>query len=142
MTKKLDGYGVRVTLTTSALTFLETGVTPAGAELAGDPIEIAHNAKEDYVQQEPQKLKRLISGPSTIEYDPANTAAIIAALGVKQVIRAEFLEGDKEEFYGFMQSFKPSELKKGEEPSATVEFIPCGVDAAGAEEGITYTAAS
>lgn len=137
MSVKKDGYGARITLQTSGITFNEKSVTPAGVD-GQDPVDVTTNAKTTYREKYPRALKELTNGSGTVAYDPAQTAAITAAVNVKQVIRVDFLEGDCCSFYGFLKSFQPGELGDGEQPTAEIELVPCGVNAAGTEEGINY----
>jgi len=137
MATKKDGYGVRITLETSSLSFLETSVTPPGVD-GGDGIDVTNNSKASYREMYPRTLKEITPISATVEYDPADIASIIAAINLAQDITVSFSAGDAVQVYGFLKSFTPSDQSEGEYPSADIEIIACGVDALNAEEGIVY----
>jgi len=137
MASKKDGFGIRISLLTSGITFQEKGVTPPGID-GQDPVVISHNAKTNFVEKLARSLKELTPASGTVVYDPAQTAEITTAINLHQVILVGFKEGDAVGFYGFLRNFEPEEGQDGEQPTASIELVPCGVNAAGAEEGLTY----
>jgi hypothetical protein len=137
MASKKDGFGVRIMLQTSGITFQEKGVTPPGVD-GQDPVSISHNAKVSYVEKLARALKELTPASGTVVYDPAQISTITSAINVHQVIWVSFKEGDAVAFYGFLRKFEPEEMQDGEQPTASIELVPCGVNAAGTEEGLLY----
>lgn len=137
MATKKDGYGVRITLETSSLTFLETSVTPAGID-GGDAIDVTNHSKATYREMYPRTLKEITPISATVEYDPADLASIASAVNLSQSITVSFPQGDAVVVYGFLKSFTPADMTEGEYPSADIEIIARGVDSADSEEGIVY----
>ena len=138
MASKNTGYGARITLETSSLTFLEKSVTPPGMD-GGDPIDTTNNSKTTYREQYPRTLVQVTGGSATVEYDPSTYASILGAVNVLQYITIEYLEGDQIQFYGWLRSFTPSDLAEGAQPTAEIVIESAGVDNEGAEEGIVYS---
>jgi hypothetical protein len=138
MAEKKTGYGARIALGTSSLTFLEKSVTPIGYD-GGDPIDVTNNSKTNFREQYPRKLVQLTAGTATVEYDPADLATIKGAINLLQEITITFLETDSISFYGWVRSFTPSDFAEGAQPTAEIAIEPAGVDSLGAEEGITYS---
>jgi hypothetical protein len=138
MAEKKTGYGVRITLETSSLTFLEKSVTLPGYD-GGDPIDTTNNSKSALREQYPRTLIQTTGATATVEYDPSTLEAIKGAINVQQVITIEFLEGDQVTIYGWLRSFTPSDFAEGAQPTAEIAIESAGVDAAGDEEGIVYS---
>lgn len=138
MPSKKTGYGARVTLETSSLTFLEKSVTPIGFD-GGDPIDVTNNSKSAIREQYPRKLVQLTGGSATVEYDGTQLTAIQAAINVAQYITIEYLEGDQIRFYGWVRTFTPSDFAEGAQPTAEIAIESAGVDDSGDEEGLIYS---
>jgi len=137
MASKKDGFGVRIILETSGITFKEKSVTPPGYE-GQDPVDVTNNSKTSFREKYARALVELSPASGSVEFDPSRLSAILAAINVHQFIRLDFPEGDALGFYGFLRNFVPDEMGDGEAPVASVELVPCGVNAAGAEEGVVY----
>jgi len=137
MASKKDGFGVRITLETSGVTFKEKSVTPPGIE-GQDPVDVTNNSKASFREKYARALKEITPASGSVEYDASQLAAINGAVNVHQFVRLDFEEGDALGFYGFLRNFVPDEMTDGEAPTAALELVPCGVNASGTEEGINY----
>jgi hypothetical protein len=129
-----DPQGTRITI--GAVTFLEKSVTPPGAD-GGDPLDITDMSTTGNKRKAPRTLTEITPGSATVVYNPANIAAILAAVNTSASVHIDYPDGSKETFTGWLRSFTPSELTvDGEQPTADIV-----VEAAGSDDP-TYAAGS
>ncbi len=87
----------------------------------------------------PRHLKTLEEFSVDAAYDPIAISQTIAQINIKQTITVIFPDGSKLAFYGFLKRFEPANLVEGEQPEATVTFVPTNADPlTGAEEAPVY----
>jgi hypothetical protein len=139
--KLKEGHATKITLAIDTnIEFWEKEVTPPGIE-GGEPVMQGDMFSLVWETRVPQALKDMTEVAVTANYDPAVMASAVAAINVPTTITITWPPGGTLAFYGFMRSFKPNPLKKGEQPNAAVVIVPTNWDHInGVEAGPVYTA--
>lgn len=96
----------------SAITFCETNITPfgfAGSGKINDTSSCSTAESNGKVIKEylPGDFIEISDGGATVQYDPAETASIIAALNVDGSIVFTYNDGGTDTIPGWIQSFTP-----------------------------------
>jgi hypothetical protein len=140
--KMRDGFSTKITLAVDTnIEFWEKEVTPPGIE-GGEPINQGDMYNVAWELKIPQALKDMTEMAVTANYDPLCITSAAAAVNVMTTVTVKFPAGDTLAFYGYLRSFKPNPIKKGEQPTAAIVIVPTNFDpTAGAEAGPVYTAA-
>lgn len=134
MSQRLDdGHQTLITFAANgSVKFEEKTVTPPGMDGGGE-VDTTTMLNSTWRTRAPKALKTLSNASATVAYDPAVYPQIIALLNVNNLITITFPDGDTLAFWGWLNSFKPGELKEGEQPTAEIEIIPSNQNASGAE---------
>ena len=82
----------------------------------------------------PKKLKEMTPASIVCKYKPDVYTEIVALINVNTLMTITFPDGTTLAFYGFMNSFEPTGLTEGEEPTATCELIPTLTHSTGGAE--------
>jgi len=116
--------------------FYEKTVTPPGIE-GGEEIDTTTMLNETWRTRAPRSLS---TSSCTVAYDPVIYDSILALVNVVNLITVTFPDGATLEFWGWLKSFKPNELREGEQPTAEIEIVPGNQNDSGAETAPVYTA--
>lgn len=123
-----DGHATLVTFAADPdVSFWEKQVKPPGVD-GGDPVNTSTMHNVTYSTTAPRTLKTLTAGATTVAYDPAVLTQIVALINVRTTITLTFPDGSTWAFYGFLKSFEPNELQEGNQPEATVNYVPTNYD--------------
>lgn len=135
-----DGFSTTYTFASGALEFEEISVNPPGIDQGGEiDTTTMHNVA--WRTRAAKKLKTLSEGGGTAAYDPAVYTSILAQIGVNQEITITWPDNSTLKFWGFLNTFDPSEVSEGERPEADFSIIPTNRNAAGVETAPVYAAA-
>lgn len=127
-TKLDDGHSTRITFSTDPTIALWIKMaTPPGVDV-GDPIDNTDFHNTEFVTKRLQHLLEYTDGKFTCHYDPKAYTNIRSQCGREQSVTWRFSDGSTVAHWGGMKSFKPNELKKGEDPTAEVEIVVTNYD--------------
>lgn len=135
MSKETTGFGIRVTITPTAgtpITFLETEVTPQGYE-GDEKIEQTTNANTAFRSFEPGDLAEKTAIQFTGTYDTEELADIKAAINERGTVQVEFKTGATVTDNGWLRSFVPTGMSRGNMPLANCVVELEGEDATGTD---------
>ncbi len=137
-----DGFSTIITLQNlPTVKLFERDVTPPGYT-AGGPIETTTMRNLAYRTSAPRKLKSLSQIKATVAYATEALQEVWAQIGVNQLITITFPDESTISFWGWVESFTPSDHKEGEQPTAALIVHPGMRDADGVEVAPDYEAAS
>lgn len=130
-----DGYRTLITFSADPdVQLWEKSVKPPGLE-GGEPIDTTTMHNDTLRTASPRALKTMTAGSIKCAYDPILFTSILALINVEQTITVTFPDTTTLAFYGFVKSFSPEDLQEGDQPMASVEFVPTNQDpTTGAEE--------
>ena len=135
-----DGFSTIITLQVpTTIDFWEKEVTPPGWD-GGGANDTTTMRNLYYRTQSPKKLKKMSDASVTVSYNPAVLADIESAININQQITVTFPDGDTFEFWGWLNSFKPNQIKEGEQPTAQIEIMASMQDNSRVETSPTFTA--
>lgn len=69
----------------------------------------------------------------TVAYDIVGWSAILAQIGVNQLVTVHFPDGKTVAFWGWLDKFEPGALKEGEQPEAECVIVPSNHNTSGVE---------
>jgi hypothetical protein len=128
-----DGFATLVSFSLSpTVKFREKTVTPPGITVGGS-VDTTTMRNTAWRTKAPKKLKELSDMSLTASYDPAVYDDIVAMVGVNQSITVTFPDGQSLTFYGWLDSFTPSEISEGEQATADITVVCGNQDTDGAE---------
>lgn len=128
-----DGFATLVSFSLSpTVKFREKTVTPPGITVGGS-VDTTTMRNTAWRTKAPKKLKELSDMSLTASYDPAVYNDIVAMVGVNQSITVTFPDGQSLTFYGWLDSFTPSEISEGEQATADITVVCGNQDTDGAE---------
>jgi hypothetical protein len=128
-----DGYQTLITFARNpVIAFWEKSVTPPGMD-GGDEIDTTtmHNVR--FRTFASRALITLTEGSVTAAWDPDLYDEILLLLNENDVITITFPDGSTLAFWGFLKSFEPDEFVEGEQPTATITYVPTNQDNTGVE---------
>ena len=129
-----DGKSTLITFAGDpTIEFWEKTVTPPGID-TGDPIDVSTMHNTEWRTMYTRKLKTLTPSTVTAAYDPQIYTALIAIMGINDVITITFPDGSTIAFYGIVQTAEPGDNAEGEQPEMTITITPTNIDGAGAEQ--------
>ena len=132
-TKLGDGYQSLIAFAADAdVSLWEKTVTPPGITVGGS-VDTTTMRNTAWRTKAPKKLKELSDMSLTASYDPAVYNDIVAMVGVNQSITVTFPDGQSLTFYGWLDSFTPSEISEGEQATADITVVCGNQDTDGAE---------
>lgn len=134
-----DGFPTRVSFAQApSAPFYAKTVTPPGMSMGG-PNDTSTMENEEWRTMAPKKLKKMDPMTLTAAYDPAVYADLVPALGVNDEVTVTFPDLDTLVFWGWIDEFKPNEIKEGEQPTASVTVICSNQNDAKEEIAPVYT---
>lgn len=123
-----DGMNSKITLASDTdISFWEKVVKPPGIT-NGDEIPQTTMFNADWETKYPQALNDMTPVTGTVAYDPAVLSQVAAILGVPTTITLSFWDGSTWAFYGYLKSFDPQDMQKGEQPEAEIEIVVMNFD--------------
>lgn len=123
-----EGHGAKITIGADPdVSFWEKTVTPPGMD-GGDAIEQTTQFNTLYITKAPQTLIDMTNASGTAAYDPNVYNNIIALINVETTCTVRFPDASTLAFYGFLKSFIPTELVKGQQPEANFEVVCTNYD--------------
>lgn len=122
MSRLKDGFPTIVNFPGAAtnfpgLTVFEKTVTPPGYS-GGGPNDTTTMRNLQFRTKQPKKLITLTKLEFTAAYDTQAYTDIFEALNFNQVVEVVFPDGATLSFWGWIDEFKPNEIKEGEQPTA------------------------
>lgn len=134
-----DGFSTTISFSQDTnVLFYEKEVTPPGFE-GGGAIATTNMRNTAWRTKAPKSLKDLTDISLTVQYEAGAYDEILAMLLVNQAITITFPDGSTVLFYGWIDTFVPSPMVEGEEPTAEVTIIPSNRNTSGVETGPAYT---
>jgi len=124
-----DGFSTIITFAGAADPFqvYERDVTPPSWN-AGGAVDVTTMRSTSYRTQSPKKLKSVGNIQATVAYSAISFSLIEGAIGLIQSIVVTFPDGAYITFFGWIDSFVPSALQEGAQPTAVIVVIPSNHD--------------
>lgn len=134
-----DGYQTTVAFAKDAnVLFWEKNVTPPSMDGGGEnDTTTMHNEK--YRTKMPKALISLGNMTLNCAYDPKIYTSILTMLNVNQEITVTFPDKSTYKFWGWINSFTPSSIEEGSQPTADVEIICSNTNASKEEVAPVFT---
>lgn len=122
--------------------FYEKTVTPPGYD-GGGINDTTTMRNVEYRTRQPKVLKTLteMSGTAAYDSDVMDPAEVLAMVNINQEITITYSDGAEFTFWGWLNEFKPNEVKEGEQPTANFTIIPSNQDNDGVEQAPSFTPA-
>lgn len=141
--KRLDnGFPTIISFSSAPLLkVFEKEVTPPGIN-AGGPIDTTTMRNTAWRTQSPKSLKTLSQASFTAAYATDVYRDIVGQIGLKQQITISFPDDSSLTFWGWLDSFAPTGITEGNQPTATVTIQPSNTDANDNEVSPDYNTAS
>jgi len=138
-TRLKDGFQCLIVFAADTdVSLFQVGVNPPGVD-GGDPINTTTFHNTTYETLEPQQLMTMPEAALTAAYDTSILTQILALVNVHTTVTIIFPDSSSWAFYGYLKSFKPNGMKKGEMPLADVTIQPTNCDSTGAEQAPVFT---
>ena len=139
MSRLDDGYQTLVSFAADpTVLFYEKTVTPPGVDGGGE-VDTTTMLNSTWRTRNPKALISLSNAAMKVAYDPACDPEIVALVNVNTLITVTFPDASTLAFWGWLNSFTPSEHQEGEQPSADIEIVPSNQNAAGTETAPVHT---
>lgn len=136
-----DGHQTLVSFAADpTVLFYEKTVTPPGVDGGGE-VDVSTMANSTWRTRNPKALVSLSNASMNVAYDPACYPEIIALVNVNNLITVTFPDGDTLAFWGWLNTFTPSEHTEGEQPTAEIEIIPSNQNGSSVETAPVHTPA-
>jgi len=133
-----DGFSTTIEFENApTIKLYEKEVTPPPVT-GGGPIDITTMRNLAWMTKSPKKLKELGQMSLVCAYASAVYPVVQSQLQVNQRILVSFPNGAHLRFWGWLESFSPAALQKGEQPQATVTIVPSLHDTNGTEVAPEY----
>lgn len=117
--------------------FFEISVKPVGIDGGGEN-DTTTMRNIEWRTRQPKKLKTLTEGTFSAAYRSEVYDTIVAMVNVVQEMTVTFPDGSTLTFLGWLNSFEPSELVEGEQPTADVTFMASNQTTLGVETPPVY----
>ena len=138
MARLTDGHGTTITFSSGSLTIYEKSVTPPAIS-GGGANDTTTMRNTEWRTKAPKQLKSLTQAEFEAAYNTEIYDQIVDHINVNQQITVTFPDGSELEFWGWLDEFKPQELKEGEQPTAMVTVQCSNQDNDGNEVAPVYT---
>ena len=116
----VDGQSTTIDLGNSTLQ--EITVSPPSISSGGE-IDVTSMDNGNWRSKAPKKLHESGEVSFSALYDPAHIGTYLSDVGRNKFITITFANGDTLKFYGWVDSFSPSEISEGEAPTVDVTII-------------------
>ena len=120
-----DGHATTIDL--GSTTLQEVSISPNSISSGGE-IDVTSMDNDDWRTKAPKKLHESGEVSFSAIYDPAQIGTYLSDVGRNKLIKITFANGDTLEFYGWVDSFSPSEISEGEVPTVDVTIIVSNQD--------------
>ncbi len=121
----IDGHSTKIDL--GGQTLQEITISPPSIGSGGE-IEVSSMDNDNWRSKAPKKLHECGEVSFSALYDPAEIGTYLAGVGVNKLIKITFANGDTLKFYGWVDSFSPSEISEGEAPTVDLTIIVSNQD--------------
>ena len=135
MSKLKDGFKTLISFASApSIEICEITVKPPGFDGGG---EIDQTCMENVAFRTfaPKSLKTLTEASATVSYDPLATNDIEALINQNDEITITYPDGITTVFFGWLNTWEPSDLEEGERPTVDMGIMISNVDLAGNEQG-------
>lgn len=141
--KLRDGFSSKITFAAlPTVSFWEKAVTPGGID-GGPKIDQTTMFNTMRTTYAAQSLYEVTDGQMVVAYDPNCYNQIMTTLiNYHTTITQTWRDGSTLADFGYLQSFRPNTLVRGQQPEATVTFVFIGVDSSGTEYAPVLTSVS
>lgn len=133
-----DGFSTIITLSNiPTVKLFEKEVTPPGMS-SGGPIDTTTMRNIAWRTMAPRKLKTLTQVAATVAYATEAIPILFDQIGIIQRIQVSFPDESSITFWGWLEEFKPSQMKEGEQPTASIVVQTGNRSPTGAEVAPLY----
>lgn len=126
--------GQSTTISVGSATLQEVSISPPSISSGGE-IDVTTMSNTAWRTKAPKKLHELGEVSFSALYDPAQIGTHLTSVGTNQAITITFADATTLVFYGWVDSFSPSEISEGEAPTADVTIIVSNQNGAGLAGG-------
>lgn len=140
MSDRLDeGQGTHVTFADyPSIKLWEKEITPPGID-NGEPVETTVMANSVWETQAPRQLNKMDDISYKAAYASSVYSDLVSACGKNNILTVHFRDGSTLAVWGYLRSFKPDPIKKGEQSTAMVTIVLTMQDNSGVETAPVYT---
>ncbi len=134
-----DGFSTLISFAQNpTVKIYEKEVTPPSVEGGGanDTTTMRNTA---YRTKAPKRLKTLGDSATKVAYQVAAYPEIIAMINVNQLITITFPDASTLVFWGYIDSFTPSALTEGAQPTADIKIVCTNQNSSGVETAPVQT---
>jgi len=128
----VDGHATTISL--GATTLQEVSISPPSISSGGE-IDVTTMQNSAWRTKAPKQLHELGEVSFSALYDPAQIGTYLTGVGVNQAITITFADTSTLVFYGWVDSFSPSEISEGEAPTADVTIVVSNQNGSGTTPG-------
>lgn len=128
----MDGQSTTISL--GSATLQEVSVSPPSITSGGE-IDVTTMSNSAWRTKAPKKLHELGEVSFSALYDPAQIGTHLTGVGVNKEVTITFADTTTLVFWGWVDSFSPSEISEGEAPTADVTIIISNQNGAGTTGG-------
>ena len=133
-----DGFSTVITFASStSVYFKEKAVQPPGVD-GGGAIDVTTMRNTSWKTKLPKQLLDMSDASFSVQYDPHVYSDIVNMIGTNQLITITFPDAHYIRFWGFLDSFKPSANKIGEEPTAECVIVASNMNGSQVETAPVY----
>jgi len=128
----MDGQSTTISLDSATLQVIS--LSPPSISSGGE-IDVTTMDNADWRTKAPKKLHELGEVSFSALYDPAQIGTHLSGVGVNKSIVITFADATTLTFYGWVDSFSPSEISEGEAPTVDVTIIVSNQNGSGTAGG-------
>jgi hypothetical protein len=128
----VDGHATTISLGSADLQ--EVSISPPSISSGGE-IDVTSMSNTSWRTKAPKQLHELGEVSFSALYDPAKIGTYLTGVGSNQAITITFADASTLVFYGWVDSFSPSEISEGEAPTADVTIIVSNQNGSGTTPG-------
>jgi hypothetical protein len=133
-----DGFSTTIELENiPTVKLYEKEITPPNIS-GGGPIETTTMRNLAWRTKSPKKLKAMGNISTTCAYATDAIPVLFAQIGVNQRMTVTFADGAHLRLWGWLDEFTPGAFTEGEQPTATVVFVPSLHNNSGVEVAPEY----
>jgi len=130
-----EGFRTKITFASNpTISFWEKQTDPPGLD-GGPPIDQTTQFNTLYRTRYPRTLIDVTQITiNSAAYDPNVYGAITTLINRPDTITVLFGDGSTIAFFGYLQSFKPSPMDEGAQPTCSLTIVPTNMDATFVEQ--------